>query len=312
LWSKIHFIGFDPNKEECKKVEGKSGHFLKATILPFAVYDRNGNATLYKTKSIYCYSLLKPNPHLLNRFYSYKRMFELVGEETVPVRRLDEIAEVSEAGVDVIKIDSQGVELPILLNAIKAVTEAFMINVEVGFIEGYKGQQCSFGEVEVFMKEHGFALFDLNYNHRMPRDNVFKDNYLNEQMIYSESIWLKDYISMYQIGKIQRHHFTRQKVIKILTLCSVHGCYSYGYELATFFSGMGLISEQELKTLGSKNVWRLKGDASGWRSFIKKIINLSIGLMPESLRFVVKNELESVEKEKFYNGLSPKVVPSND
>ena len=64
----ICLIGFDPNAEECERMASLPNNFLSLKYLSYALAGEVGTQTLYKTNSIYCYSLLQPNTSWLNRF----------------------------------------------------------------------------------------------------------------------------------------------------------------------------------------------------------------------------------------------------
>lgn len=313
LWKWINLFGFDPNKEECERVK-KSGDkkYLSTTVLPYAIYDQSGEKILYKTQSMYCYSLLKPNIDIVNSFYSYKEMFEVKETEKVQTKALDEVEEIKDEDIDIFKIDSQGVEVPILSRAQQILQEAIHVEIEFNFIDSYIDQKSSFGEIEKIMLSNNFLLFDLNSNHRMPRNNHFKSNYQNEQLIYSEATWLKDYIGLYQKGLLNKKTISRQKALKALVICNLQGALSYGLELAKLFEKLGLISQIELQACAKIENWNLKQKASLWRKTVKKIIYFMLRLTPYPLRYAIKNELEVVEFEKFYVSLRAEMLKKGE
>jgi len=138
LWQFINLIGFDPNKEECEKVVQKASNKYKSIqVFPYAIFDKEGTQNLYKTRSIYCYSLLPPDPEVVSHFYSYKEMFEVHETEAVPTRAFSTFEPIEDVAFDIVKIDSQGAEMPILNNAEKVLRDAFHVEIEVGFIQSY-------------------------------------------------------------------------------------------------------------------------------------------------------------------------------
>ena len=62
--------------------------------------------------------------------------------------------------VDFIKIDTQGYELPILQGSYDYLDSVIGLEIEVEFVEMYKGQPL-FNEVNGFVKSKGFSLVDL-------------------------------------------------------------------------------------------------------------------------------------------------------
>jgi FkbM family methyltransferase len=251
----INLVGFDPRKEECERLSALPHEFHSAQYLPYAVGGANQHETLYKVKRESCWSLLKPNAEWVRRF-SFGDMFDTDGTETVQTQTLDSIREIVGVDIDVIKIDTQGMELPILSHGTKALEQSFYVETETGFVENYEGE-TTYSEIDPFMRERGYLLFDMNLNHRVSRDNLFRKNSRGEQILWCEAVWLKDYVAMRKRGSLKEGHLNRPKALKGLILCAVQGCISFGYELACLFRELGFISAQELAALGSEKNWAL-------------------------------------------------------
>lgn len=256
----INLVGFDPNKNECDRMNNKKNNYLSSKFLPYAIGGFNGEATLYKTKSIFCYSLLKPNEEWLNRFSFYDK-FTVEGNEKVDVVTLDSINELRGINFDVLKCDTQGLELPILKQAKEIVKEIFYLETETGFTRNYV-DETTFTQISEFAFDNGFLMFDLNINHRIARNNVFKNARTGkEQILWAEAVWLKDYVSLLKKNIIKEESVTREKAIKILILCANQGCIDFGYELAALFHEMNLLNEAEFASLRSANNWDIPNRA---------------------------------------------------
>ncbi len=254
----INLVGFDPNKEECERQNKLPSPYRHSTFLPYAVHGKDGVETLYKTRSIYCYSLLKPNKEWLDRF-AFHELFDVQGEEPIPVRAIHKIEELNGFSPDVIKIDVQGLELPILSDAGHLLESAFYVETETGFTENYVGE-TTFSQLDGFMRANGFLMFDINVNHRISRNNRFKESPSGmEQILWAEAVWLKDYIGLDRQGRFDALNFSEHKVKKVLALCALQQCYDYGLELAEFFHRKGLLSKHELDALGNLDAWDIQG-----------------------------------------------------
>jgi FkbM family methyltransferase len=254
----INLVGFDPNEEECERQNKLPSPYKSSKFLPYAVHGKHGTETLYKTRSIYCYSLLKPNKPWLDRF-AFHDLFDLVGEEPISVRAIDSIDELKGFEPDVIKIDVQGLELPILSKAGHLLESAFYVETETGFTENYLGE-TTYSQLDQFMRSNGFLMFDINVNHRIPRNNRFKDAPTGkEQILWAEAVWLKDYAGLARLGKFDAAAFGEKKVKKVLVLCALQGCIDFGYELACFFHERGLLSKDDVDTLETVAAWDLHG-----------------------------------------------------
>lgn len=129
---------------------------IRAAVGPSA-----GSVDFYVTREAGCSSMLRPNRALLAQFPEAER-FDVVDITTVTSVPLDQLVrEHDVAGVDFMKLDTQGSELSILAGSTAALASAVGIEVEVEFLPLYEGQPL-FGEVDGFLRAQGFDLFDLN------------------------------------------------------------------------------------------------------------------------------------------------------
>ena len=296
----IFLTGFDPNKEECERMQALPNEFKSLQYLPYAIAGSKGVQTLYKTNSIYCYSLLQPNTKWLNRF-EYKQLFEPAGEEPVNTVRLSDIAAFINQDADILKVDTQGLELPILTHAGAVLENAFFVETETGFLENYIGES-TYAEVDLFMRSNGFLLFDLNTSHRISRNNIFKDQKTGaEQMLWCEATWMKDYISLIENGSLDAKILVREKALKVLIICALQGCIDYGLELAGFFYQLQLISAEELKALQNKKAWLIEDEPAMPDTTTKKSFNglaTLLRLLPGNIRTKISNQAQLAAKQK--------------
>lgn len=255
----LNLFGFDPNEEDCEIQNKKNLGFKTSKFIPYAVSDKTGVCDLYKTKSIYCYSLLKPNTNWLNRF-SFHELFDVLGVEKIKTVRLSEISEINSRQFDILKIDTQGLEIPILNDAKIVLDEVFYLETENGFAKNYINES-TFAEIDMFLKDHNFMLFDINTNHRVSRKNKINGEFgSREQILWAESVWLKDYITIF--NENPNFELNREKAIKILIICAFQGCYSYGLELAELFKLKNYITEEELFSLLKIEGWQFTVEAT--------------------------------------------------
>jgi FkbM family methyltransferase len=151
--------GFEPNPEEL--------HRLRATrpgtcrYLPH-VLGKGGPATFHVTRYPGCSSLYPPDPAVIDLFTSIGTgeggNFRVLRTEPVQTTRLDDVPDCPPA--DYLKLDVQGAELDVLQGGARALAHALVLDVEVEFVPLYKGQPL-FGDVQVFLRDHGFVLHKL-------------------------------------------------------------------------------------------------------------------------------------------------------
>ncbi|MEZ7196512.1 FkbM family methyltransferase [Pseudodesulfovibrio karagichevae] len=248
----VNYIGFDPNQAECERLDAEPREFLSTRHLPYALAGEDGERELFKTKSIYCYSLLEPKHEWLERF-SYADLFEVEGTIPVTVKAMSNVAELAAFDADVVKVDSQGLDMEILRNGRDIVSRAFYVETEPGFVEHYRGEN-TFCQVAGLMGELGYLLFGLTLC-GVPRKGPFAKRKGKTQVMWGQNVWLKDYVALEAEGRAGT--LTRAKALKALLLCAVEGVPDFGYELAVCFRGKGLLSGQELESLSSESAWNL-------------------------------------------------------
>lgn len=285
----LNLFAFEPNAEECERLSRSPSNLHSATYLPYAVSDADGEAVLYMTKSLYCHSLLKPNLNLLGRF-SFGELFEPAGEQTVRTYRLDAVPELAGLDADVIKTDSQGLDMSILTHSGSMLDDAFFVETEPGFSENYLGEN-TYAQVDTFMRSRGFLLFDLNM-FRVPRRNEFAAAPTGrEQLMWCEATWLKDYVELERRGQLRA--LSRDKALRVLVLCGLQGCVDFGYELALLFQQKGLLSDDELAALRTRESWSVDLDADrgasnhAGRGIAGSALRYGLRLLPGRLRQVL-------------------------
>jgi FkbM family methyltransferase len=283
----INLTGFDPNADECQRLSEQRNRLKSANYLPYALAGEAREATMYKTKSIYCYSLLKPKQEWLRRF-AFHDLFEVTGTESIQTHRLRDLVELCDVDVDAIKVDTQGLELPILSTAGPLLDRAFYVETETGFVQQY-AEETTFSQIDEFMRNRGFLMFDMNTRHRIARHNIFQRlSTGREQILWCEAVWLRDYAS--QQNQQHLESMTRAKALKVLILCAIQHCLDFGYELAGHFAARGLLNEQELKMLAQPHHWSLR--RASWTGNALSAIGTASRLLPRRFRHAVAVELE--------------------
>ncbi|MCX7593411.1 MAG: FkbM family methyltransferase [Fischerella sp.] len=244
LFPLLCYTGFDPNAEECQRLNQQTHPYKSARYLPYAIAGEKGKNTLYMTESIYCYSLLRPNQTWIKRF-SFADLFKETGIDSVECTTLNHLAEEQELRADIIKIDTQGLELPIFQAGDKVLADTFCVETETGFVQNYFGE-TTYAQIDEFMRSKGFLMFDINV-HRVSRKNLLSE-YGKQQPIWCEAVWLFDFIG-------QDKKPTYEQSIKSLMICKALNYCDYGLELATYFHSLGLIDSELMSHLEKPENW---------------------------------------------------------
>jgi FkbM family methyltransferase len=246
----LNYVGFDPNREECQRLSSLPSPFKKTLYLPYAVADNVGEAVLNQTESPYCSSLLRPRHEWLRRF-TYHQLFQVIGQSKVNCVTLDYLNETEGLRANIMKLDTQGLELPILRSASRILPHAFCVETETGFVENYVGETVT-AELDEFMRHNGFLLFDLEI-HRVGRANHLARR-SRQQPIWCESLWMRDYKAL-ESWDISVPAPNRSQAVKALYICKALGFPDFGFELAQHFHAHGLLNDRELTLLSDSMIW---------------------------------------------------------
>jgi FkbM family methyltransferase len=161
LGPQVQLIGFDADAAECQALNeqvGESGARYVAASLGAAP----GPARLFLTREPACSSLYPPDPELIAERPGLE-CTSLASTIEVELTTLDAwAAEAGVRSVDVLKLDAQGAELDILRGAEQLLGSVRALEVEVELNPLYRGQPL-FGDVDRFLREHGFVLWRLGH-----------------------------------------------------------------------------------------------------------------------------------------------------
>jgi hypothetical protein len=271
-------------------LNNENSSFLSQKFLPYAIAGDNGTYTLYKTSSPYCWSLLQPDLPWIRRF-TYSDLFEIQDKEEIDALKLTDVDELANMDIDAIKLDTQGLELPILKASKDILQNCVFIETETGFIENYVGE-TTFDKIANYMHSMGFNLFDINTNHRVPRKNSLSEKAVNEQILWCEAIWLRDFCR----EKVNREvEITREKALNALCIYANHGCYAFGYEMAGRFKRLDLLSSEEYKAL-SRGVssWILRSKSR--LSLMSNISRMILKFIPRRYYSMISIQLQQLNR----------------
>jgi FkbM family methyltransferase len=152
-------VGFEPDQQECARLNAAATAGAER-YEPVALAAGVGEATLHLTADPESASLYPPSLEAIRRHPELWR-HEPRGTTTVTTTTLDAWAASSGAApIDVLKIDVQGAELDVLRGAEASLRSVRALELEVEFQQLYVGQPL-FGEVDAFLREHGFVLWRL-------------------------------------------------------------------------------------------------------------------------------------------------------
>ena len=249
-WSLFHplvkEILFEPDKDEYKKLINISDP--NSLIINSALAGTKRRIKFYVTQKQECSSCYMPNTEFLSLFDGADR-FDILQTLSIEVDTLtNQLNKNSITEVDFIKIDTQGSELDILEGSLDFLSRAVGIEVEMEFVEVYKGQPL-FDEVHSFLIRNGYNLFDIKRYYWKRKNEPPNTN--KGQLIFGDGLYFRSPENILSIKDVDE-----KKVIRSIYVYIAYGYYDLArnlYELSKkedIFSSKSLL---KLETIISKN-----------------------------------------------------------
>ncbi|MBC2595046.1 FkbM family methyltransferase [Ruficoccus amylovorans] len=180
--------GFEPNPEECAKVQALHGDGHR--FLPYFI-GAGGPATYHETHWVQTGSLYRPDAEIIDAF-GLRELVQLKQTHPVTTHALDDLPDLGE--IDLLKLDIQGGELDALRHGVRVLSDVLVIQVEVEFIPLYEGQPL-FADIDTFLRGQGFLLHTFvdiapGYFAPLARPQVPKGI---TQALWSDALYVRDF-----------------------------------------------------------------------------------------------------------------------
>jgi FkbM family methyltransferase len=233
----LSIYGFDADEDACSQANAElqqRGINWKEVHIPIALSDSVGEKELYVTKAPMCSSLYPPDEKYLARFVGLPELVNLDFSLSIETTTLDVFfQEENIEEIDFLQIDVQGADLDVLRGAKNLLNKTVLtIQIEVEFSPLYIGQPL-FADVDGFLRNHRFSLFDIYTAHR-PRYHLKQKsrNHPHGQILWGDAFYLRDLIS---------EQFTEEeqqpaKLLKLACVADVMGFYDYAVELLVYLT----------------------------------------------------------------------------
>ncbi|MDX2232632.1 MAG: FkbM family methyltransferase [Leptolyngbyaceae cyanobacterium bins.349] len=190
----LAIYGFDADADACdaanndlanRQINWTEEHF------PCAIASQDGEATLYVTQDPQCSSLYPPNERFLRRFDGIRDLVQLEFTVELETTTLDHALNAQGiSAIDFCQIDVQGANLQVLQGANDLLAHSLLgIQVEVEFTPLYLNQPL-FADVDQFLRDRGFVLFDLAMARR-PR-GIVHSVYHPGQLLWADAFYFRD------------------------------------------------------------------------------------------------------------------------
>ena len=191
-------FGFEPDPEAYARLNEEYGEPHRF----FQCFVGDGRpATFHETNWGPSGSLYAPNSRLLEKFQNLAELVTPVATHAVNTTRIDDIAEIDD--VDFLKIDVQGSELSVLQNAMRTMSSALVVQIEVEFVELYQ-KQPMFADVDIFLRAQGFQFHTFTGFGSRAFKPLAPQGGLNlgfRQFLWSDAIYVRDWMHLESLSE---------------------------------------------------------------------------------------------------------------
>ena len=226
------YHGFDPvfmhDKQQNIQLRNSKKKWKKYTIHPYALNDKKSHKVMFNIYNAETNnSFLRSNQSFVKR-YNMQNKWSISKKIYIKTQTLNNIKNYSKDKNfgDVMKIDTQGTELKILMGSKNVIKNTKFIIAEAAFVHLYEKQNL-FSELEIFLRKNGFSFYcftDLFYR---SKKYLNKLKYLGrERMIYSDAIFIKDPYDQKNISK-----FNQRDLVVIFISSLSFQLYDYALEI---------------------------------------------------------------------------------
>ncbi len=233
----LTIYGFDADADTCceanTNLNSRQVSWTEKHI-PVGLSDSIGKSKLYITKYPGCSSLYPPSESYIERFTGNSELIRVVDSMEIETTTLDEFCN-SEGieEIDFIQLDVQGAELSVLKGAASILERGTLgIITEVEFTELYTGQPL-FGDIDVYLRQQGFTLFDLSNQHRDIRRVLLTSEKHQGVLVWSDAFYFRDLINQ---NASNQHLQTPEKILKLACIADVLSFPDYTLELLIYLT----------------------------------------------------------------------------
>jgi FkbM family methyltransferase len=232
----LTIYGFDADADACEAsntdLEAQPINWTEKHI-PLALANSVGESILYVTKYPMCSSLYPPNEPYLERFSLLPELANLdfyVGIETTTLDEFCQSEGIEE--IDFLQIDVQGAELQVLQGASQILGRSILaVEAEVEFSHLYKNQPL-FADVDIYLREQGFTLFDLDKTYRLRSISPIRSTVRAGQLLFGDAFYFRDLID----DSLENNLKTPERILKLACIADILNFPDYTLELLEYLT----------------------------------------------------------------------------
>ncbi|MEK7464435.1 MAG: FkbM family methyltransferase [Patescibacteria group bacterium] len=249
----VRFIGFEPDKGECERLNRDLGSGSATRFYPAALYSDKGTHTFYEQVSSAAGGLCPRDPKIVNRFPTGE-LFKITGTSQIKTTTFDSFAEDYKIPeVDFIKTDAEGADFDVVKGSVSQIKKSVLgISSEIHFAP-WCGEGKGFSELEQLLRPLGFKLYDINFcrfaNKAFPSiDSVLPggcgvSSY--GQIIFAQAIFFRDPVAEIEDKKLLSSDWDATRVLKAASLFEVFGLPDCAIELLGVAEKYRIINDSE-------------------------------------------------------------------
>lgn len=231
----LTIYGFDADADACNEanadIDARQVNWTEKHI-PIALNNSIGESTLYVTESLWASSLYPPNQIYVSRFAGLSDFMNLdfaIDMETTTLDAFCQSEGINE--IDFLQIDVQGADLDVLEGSIQLLGRGVLaIQTEIEFSPLYINQPL-FAEVDIFLRNHGFTLFDLEVG-RVVREILPISSPRGGQILWGDAYYFRDLIRE-DVNLFLR---TPEQILKLACISDIVGFPDYTFELLQYLT----------------------------------------------------------------------------
>ena len=226
---------FEPDPREFESL--RSMNEQQMIVLNSGVSDVCGEIDFNLCRKQQVSSIYKPNFDVLDKFPNSER-FEVVRTIKITVDTLDRLLTQNDiTDVDVIKIDTEGHELPILKGSTNTLQNVIALELEVGFLP-IRQNQPVFSELDAFVTSAGFELFDLK-RYFWKRKCDQQNGRGKGQIVFGEALYFRNPEIVCSLEGI-----TAAKIVRAIFVYMSYGYFDLAEILCGSAKGTGILSAE--------------------------------------------------------------------
>lgn len=275
----VKFVTFEPDARS----------FGDATLstsmaFPVGLGGKEGEAVLHLAEVPAISSLYRFNTEGLEDF-AIAEAHHITGEAVIPLRTLDLcFSEHPEIAPDFLKIDVEGSDLDVLKGGTSTLAHVKGIQVEVSFWPRHQNAPL-FGEVDAFLRERGYELFELHREHWIRKNRLYALD-SQPQLIWADAVYFlsrRAFLARVRALPVICHS---REVMAFVFLLLVFGVHDYALELVEEAMCSGLLSGEDGRML--LNAVKLSVEPRAW-TLIRRIAGICAAAVAVVVVFPFRN-----------------------